>query len=113
MTFRNFWNSLPQSATGDGTTTINWSSGDKFHFVYGAFDETFTFIAPPCAGTYLTLKLVQDSVGSRSPTWPANVKWPASTEPTWTTTATTGTDIVRFYYDGTDYFGGWTNLNLG
>lgn len=94
-----------QSATGDGATTIDWKLGNKFKFTYGAFaTETFTFTAPtkPCN---LLLMLIQDSVGSRTPVWPATVRWPGGTEPTWTATATTGTDIVSFYFDGTNYWG--------
>ena len=92
-----------QSATGDGTTTIDWGTGNMFNFQFGAFNETFTFTAPTKPGTFI-LKLVQDSVGSRTATWPASVKWPSGTAPTLTTTATTGTDIITFYYDGTNYF---------
>lgn len=94
-----------QSATGDGTTTIDWGLGNKFNFTFGAFNETFTFTAPtnPCS---VQLMLVQDSVGSRTATWPGTVKWVGGTAPTLTTTATTGTDIISFYYDGTNYYGG-------
>lgn len=94
----------PQSATGDGTTTINWGLGNTFNFTFGAFNETFTFTAPAKPGVFL-LKLVQDSGGSRTATWPATVKWPTGAAPTLTITATTGTDIITFYYDGTNYFG--------
>ncbi len=91
------------AATGDGTTTIDWRNGNKFNFQFGAFNETFSFTAPtkPCN---LMLKLVQDSVGSRTATWPATVKWPGGSAPTLTTTATTGTDIIGLYFDGTNYF---------
>ena len=93
----------PQTATGDGTTTIDWKLGNFFHFQFGAFNETFTFTAPTKAGTFI-LKLVQDSVGSRTVTFPATVKFIGGTAPTLTTTATTGTDIITFYFDGTSYF---------
>jgi hypothetical protein len=93
----------PQTATGDGTTTIDWKLGNTFNFQFGAFNETFTFTAPTKAGVFI-LKLVQDSVGSRTATFPASVKWTSGTAPTLTTTATTGTDIITFYYDGTSYF---------
>lgn len=92
-----------QSATGDGTTTINWGTGNMFNFQFGAFSETFSFTAPTNPGTFI-LKLVQDGTGSRTATWPGTVKWPEGTAPTLTTTATTGTDIITFYYDGTSYF---------
>jgi len=93
-----------QTATGDGTTTIDWKLGNMFAFQFGAFNETFTFTAPTKPGTFI-LKLVQDSVGSRTVTWPGTVEWPAGTAPTLTTTLTTGTDIITFFWDGTSYFG--------
>ncbi len=92
-----------QTATGDGTTTIDWKLGNKFKFTFGAQNDTFTFTAPtnPCN---ILLMLVQDGTGSRTATWPATVKWPAGTAPT-LTTAASSVDIVAFYYDGTNYFG--------
>lgn len=93
-----------QTATGDGSTTIDWKLGNFFHFQFGAFNETFTFTSPTRPGFY-HIKLVQDSSGSRTATWPGTVKWPGGTAPTLTTTATTGTDIITFYFDGTNYFG--------
>ena len=92
-----------QTATGDGTTTINWGNGNKFKFTFGAFNETFTFTAPTKPGNFL-LMLVQDGTGSRTATWPATVKWPSGTAPT-LSTAAASIDIVSFYYDGTNYFG--------
>lgn len=94
-----------QSATGDGTTTIDWKLGNKFNFQFGAFNETFTFTVPTNPGNFI-LKLVQDSVGSRTATWPATVKWSGGTAPTLTTTATTGTDVISFYFDGTNFYSG-------
>ena len=68
---------------------------------------TFTFTAPTGdTGNVwrLRLKLVQDGTGSRTVTWPT-IKWAGGAAPTLTTTATTGTDIITFEYDGTSYFG--------
>lgn len=92
-----------QSATGDGTTTIDWKLGNKFYFTFGAQADTFTFTAPsnPCN---LILILKQDGTGSRIPTFPASVLWSGGSMPTFTTGAN-AVDIVAFYYDGTNYFG--------
>jgi hypothetical protein len=92
-----------QTATGDGTTTIDWTNGNKFKFTFGAQNETFTFTAPsnPCS---LTLILVQDGTGSRTATWPASVLWAGGTAPT-LSTAANAVDIVSFIYDGTNYYG--------
>ncbi len=92
-----------QTATGDGSTTVDWGNGNHMDFTFGAFNETFTFTAPAKPGVY-TMSLKQDSVGSRTATWPATVKWPGGTAPTLTTTATTGYDIISFRYDGTNYY---------
>jgi hypothetical protein len=92
-----------QTATGDGTTTVDWKLGNHFDFTFGAFNETFTFTAPTKPGVY-TMSLKQDSVGSRTATWPATVKWPAGTAPTLTTTATTGYDVCSFRFDGTNFY---------
>lgn len=92
-----------QTATGDGTTTIDWKLGNKFYFTFGAQNETFTFTAPTHACNLLLI-LKQDGTGSRTATWPATVKWPAATAPTLTTGANK-IDIVTFYFDGTNYHG--------
>ena len=92
-----------QTATGDGTTTIDWGLGNKFYFTFGAQADTFTFTAPggPCN---LVLVLKQDGTGSRTATWPESVMWPSGTAPTLSTGAN-DVDIVCFFYDGTNYFG--------
>ncbi|KKK95683.1 hypothetical protein LCGC14_2670350, partial [marine sediment metagenome] len=92
-----------QTATGDGTTTIDWKLGNKFYFTFGAQNDTFTFTAPtnPCN---LILVLKQDGVGSRIPTFPGTVLWSGGSMPTFST-GVAAVDIVAFYYDGTNYFG--------
>jgi len=47
---------------------------------------TFTF-PTVVSGKGFTLLLLQDATGSRTVTWPASVKWPGSTAPTITATA--------------------------
>jgi len=99
-----------QTANGDGTTTINWSLGNKMKFTFGAQNETFTFTAPTNSSPMI-LMLIQDGVGSRTATWPGTVKWAERTAPTLTTTANY-IDIVSFFYDGTNYYG-QAGLNFG
>ena len=91
-----------QTATGDGTTTIDWKLGNKFNFTFGAFNETFTFTAPTKPGNF-TLKMTQDGVGSRTATFPASVKWSGGTAPT-LSTAASSVDIISFYFDGTNFY---------
>lgn len=89
----------------DGNTgaskTIDWTQGN-IHVATMTSNCTFTF-TDPATPARLTLKLIQDSTGSRTATWPASVKWPSAVSPTLTTTATTGTDIVTCLYDGGNY----------
>lgn len=64
---------------------------------------TFTF-PTPTAGQSFMLLLKQDATGSRTATWPATVKWPSSTAPTITSTASKGDKYV-FTADGTYWWG--------
>ena len=86
-----------------GTTTIDWTAGNKAKFTFGAGNETLAFTAPskPCS---LTLVVIQDSTGGRTITWPSTVKWVGGTAPT-LSTAANAIDIISFFYDGTNYYG--------
>ena len=64
---------------------------------------TFTF-PTATAGKGFTMLLKQDGTGSRTVTWPSSVKWPASTAPTITSTASKGDKFV-FIGDGTYWWG--------
>ena len=90
-----------QTAIGDGTTTIDWTLGNKFKFTFGAQNETFTFTAPsnPCS---LQLILVQDSTGGRTATWPSTVKWANGTAITLSTGAN-AVDVVSMIWTGSEY----------
>lgn len=84
--------------TGSGTGTVNWSSFQKYQWTIST-SATLTFTAPtgPCN---LMMKLINGGTGTI--TWPGTVLWSGGTEPTWTTS---GTDIVAFFWDGTNYYG--------
>lgn len=64
---------------------------------------TYTF-PTAAAGKSFLLVQHQDGTGSRTVTWPAAVKWPASTAPTLTSTASKA-DLFAFTSDGTYWFG--------
>ena len=97
------FNGLVVTAASGATPAINWGLGAKQKMTLTA-NATPTFTAPSGVANLL-LMLVQDATGSRTVTWPASVKWVGAAAPTLTTTATTGTDIVTFLYDGTNYWG--------
>jgi hypothetical protein len=87
------------SSTAD---TIDWSAGSA-HKSTLTGNCTYTFSNPVTGGSYV-LRCVQDGTGSRTVTWPSNVKWSAGVAPTLTTTASRQ-DIINFYYDGVLYLG--------
>ena len=68
-------------ATG-ATEILDLVDGNVFDIT---MDEscTFTFSNPPASGTYGKIILILR--GAFTPTWPASVDWPDSTEPTYTT----------------------------
>ncbi len=82
------------NATSGTSYNINWSSGGIHHLVLTG-NVTFTFTNMR-AGQTITLLLKQDITGSRTVTWPSNLKWSGSA-PTLTTTAAK-TDIVVLTY---------------
>lgn len=91
-------------ANGNSGTafTVAWPSGGKQKITLTG-NCTFTFTAPPGVCNLL-LMLTQDGTGSRTATWPGTVKWVGAAAPT-LTTAANATDIVSFFYDGTNYWG--------
>jgi len=94
-----------QSITGDGTTTIDWGAGNFVNFTFANLTaETFTFTAPSNPGE-LVVKTLYDGDTGQTATWPASVKWVGGTAPTLSDSVTNGVDIIRFYYDGTNYYG--------
>lgn len=50
------------------------------------------------------LKIIQDEVGSRTVTWPANTRWVGGSLPKLSTDAD-AVDIISFYCDGTNLYG--------
>jgi F0F1-type ATP synthase epsilon subunit len=90
-----------------GTTNIDWTNGNKASFQFGAGNETISFTDPTYACNLL-LTVTQDTSGSRTLSWASSgsIKWLGGTEPTLSTTATSGeVDIISFYYDGNVYYG--------
>ncbi len=85
--------------TADSTTAyaLNFSLGNVFNITLTA-NCTFTFTNPPTAGKagtlFLTLK--QDTVGSRTATWPITVLWAGGIAPTLATAPSVGSDFLQF-----------------
>lgn len=91
-----------------GAKTVNWDNGNNQKITLTG-NSTLT-LSNPVTGTWYQLRIVQDATGSRTVTWPANVKWMSGTTPTLTTTASR-TDILALFYNGTNYLGTIVGLN--
>jgi hypothetical protein len=98
------------------TVTANTSTSYTISLTDGTFQIltltgncTFTF-PTATAGQSFMMFLKQDATGSRTVTWPAVVKWPSSTAPTITATASKGDKFV-FTADGTNWLGSVAGQN--
>lgn len=84
-----------------GTYTVNWAQSNLQSITLSG--ATTLVFSGAMNGSRLQLLINQDSVGSRTITWPASVKWPAGTAPTLTVTQS-GVDIVAFYTNNSNYY---------
>jgi len=98
------------------TTSANTSTAYTIDLTNGTVQTltltgncTFTF-PTAVAGKSFLIMLKQDATGSRTVTWPASVKWPSSTAPTITATASK-MDVYSFVSDGTYWYGGTGGQN--
>jgi Concanavalin A-like lectin/glucanases superfamily len=82
--------------------TIKWNKNAVQELTLTA-NEALTFSGGK-AGERYTLVVLQDVTGGRSITWPTDVQWPDGVTPT-LTSASNGTDVFEFLYDGTRYLG--------
>ena len=97
--------------SGTDAVSINWNSGNKYHLLLEN-SSTVTFATNPTNPCNLLLKVAQGNGGSKVITWAVTsgtIYWAGggvlnTDEPTLTTTDDK-TDILYFYFDGTNYFG--------
>jgi hypothetical protein len=87
--------------TDGATVTFDFDDGNVQEVTL-AGNRTFAFTNAKPGGRYM-VKITQDATGSRTVTWPGNIKWSGGSAPTLTTTAGK-TDIVSLMYDGTDFY---------
>jgi hypothetical protein len=80
-----------------GNTPIDMSVANLQRILMPAGNTTFVF-SNPWPGEEVSLLIQQDSVGSRTVTWPTNIKWTGGSAPTLTTGASK-TDCVTLVYD--------------
>ena len=97
--------------SGTDAVSINWSLGNKYHLLMEN-NSTVTFATNPINPCNLLLKVAQGNGGSKIITCAVTsgtIYWAGggvlnTDEPTLTTTDDK-TDILTFYFDGTNYFG--------
>ena len=89
------------------SSSLNWNNGNKQSITLTT-DTTLTFTNPSGA-TNLVLKVVQDSVGGHSITFPSSVKWEGGNAPDTSSDSGNAIRIFTFYFDGTNYFGQFTD----
>jgi hypothetical protein len=79
-------------ASATGAVTVNTALGQHFkHTIAGAV--VYTFSNPPTTGKAFGFVLQLTNPGAASLTFPAGVKWPGGSPPSWTAS---GVDVVVF-----------------
>ena len=94
------------NGTAGATKTISWLVNGIFQKVTltTATTCTLTFTAPP-SPCWIILRTISPAAGTvPAIVWPASVKWAAATKPAQATTLGRS-NVQRFYFDGTNYWG--------
>jgi hypothetical protein len=92
--------------------TITWTNGQFQKLTLtGNCTITFASMSGYAYPTRYQLKLIQDTTGNRTVTWPSGIRWADKTEPT-LSTAASAEDIVTVYFDGSNYYA-TAGLNFG
>lgn len=84
--------------------TVDWDEGN--HTVVdlqGSSTTVAATLSNPKAGAWYSIKVIQGTELDNI-SWPANVLWEGGTAPT-ITAIDDAIDLIRFYYDGTNYLG--------
>jgi len=104
-TFTNGYTEEVLSITISASTyTIDLANGSIQYYTLGNASITFTF-PTSTTGRSMMLVLKQDASGNRAVTWPASVKWSASSTPSLTSTASRS-DVFSFTcIDGSSWIG--------
>ncbi len=91
-------------AAVSSTGTYTLASG--FTMFYLTLGASCTLALPTAvAGRSLSIGLVQDATGTRTVTWPANVKWQGGSPPSLSTVGGKIDLFALVCLDGTNYFG--------
>lgn len=96
------FNSEIDNSLVDSSATITWNNGQKQKVTLSANTITLILANPTSVGNFL-LKVVNGGLANL--TWSTSsgsIYWAGGTAPTLTSS---GTDIISFYYDGTNFYG--------
>lgn len=109
------WCEVKQVVTAVASTTVDLTLGNVIELQQAVSITTFAFSNPSPTGNAMTVTLirVKDNSGTaRTITWPASVRWSASSAPTLTQTAN-AVDIFQFVTmdAGTKWYGQTIGLN--
>lgn len=77
-------------------TAINWDASAYYNVMVTLSANSTVYINNPIAGSRLSILLTQDSTGSRTLSYSANIKFPAAILPVLSTTALVA-DLLEFY----------------
>ena len=94
--------SLIDNGSPGATLTVDWNSGN-FQKVTLTQNLTLTFTAPS-GPTILIMEYVQDSTGTWTITEPASTTKHPSGMPTGPSTGANEVSLIRYYFDGTNYY---------
>ncbi|NTW31244.1 MAG: immunoglobulin domain-containing protein [Bacteroidetes bacterium] len=89
--------------------TVDWNNSNVQEITLAA-DRSLIFANGKSGGVY-TFIIKQDATGGKTIIWPTDVKWVDSSTPTLSPTGNT-VDIIKFVYDGINYFETGRALNI-
>lgn len=102
-TYNNWFAGYYDNGTVGSTPTIDFANGNFQKLRLGSGTVTPTWTAPPGGAGEIVLIIQQDSTGSRTISWASEFKFAGGSAPTLTTTAS-AYDILKFFWDGTNYY---------
>jgi len=86
------------------TSAVNWSlDTEQATSVVLTKNVTLSLVGSPRAGATYVMRIVQDTTGGHTVTWPGVVRWPGGVAAT-LSTAANAVDIVTMTSDGTNLF---------
>ena len=99
------WVNLSLNGGSTVSNTVNWNNSNIQSYTLNA-NTSFTFSNGLAGATYILL-ISQNAANIYNVTWPVSVAWSGGATPSITATYSK-TDIFTFIYNGTTYYGGYS-----